>query len=561
MAVDTNIDDVKQEEEFSDFCETLLFRKLNLLNSFTGSCFELPLICFVENVTDIDMIKYRKNIFAINKGATIPEDLRGTVLIINSETSYHGYARLYFKDSNAPYTYAMVPEERPARSQVLVEKSDTTAGSFPDSSNTRKWLDNFQGLSRDVVDAIWCPIWPEEAQEWITRERLNGWPLSTTLNRIVSSGCLLVAKPHQEDSQFRGNEWTFSFSEAELVLIHSWSDTQIYIYYILRLIKSDVVKKCGGKKMTAFATYHLKTFMFWACEEKPTEFWLPDNISTAVKELLIVTIEWLIKKQWLNYFMPGNNMIGHFPASHNFEREVQFLADSVPLVLRYISSTVPFTEDRGDDRFKRIYLRIPTNLLFSTQLRTNLCNVIDHHSPGRQRCIPSRAIKKSHLFRSDIALLFQCLTVHRRLISTEDLQEKLRGLHEIEECFSLANRKQFDGFTTVDISPMDKFHDLFKKVLPKTVAGTDSIELPVTVNHQKTLFSNMRSNTQRWELCYRRIGPMQRNHVASILEMFFNVMNDQMLKPTCFHTAAYEANFYWTILGNERSAAAVESYN
>ena len=200
-----------------------------------------------------------------------------------------------------------------------------------------------------LVDAIWCPNWPEEANEWKLRERPNDWPLSSTVNKIVNNGCFLVAKPHQ-GSQFIANEWRFSFSEAELILIHTWSDVQMYIYHILRLIKSDVVRKCGGKKMTFLTTYHFKTLMFWACEEKPKEFWLPGNIESSVKELLIIMIEWLTEKQCRNYFMPGNNMLDHLPDSHDFEREVQFLIDSVNLVDQYISNTVPFTEDRKHDR-------------------------------------------------------------------------------------------------------------------------------------------------------------------------------------------------------------------
>ena len=114
MAAYNQIDKEEHEKEFSDFCEQLLFRKFSLVQLFTGSCFELPMIYFFENVTDIDNIRYRRNICAIKKDATAPKDFKGTVLIIQSEGSHHGYARLYFKNNNMPYTFAMVPEERPA---------------------------------------------------------------------------------------------------------------------------------------------------------------------------------------------------------------------------------------------------------------------------------------------------------------------------------------------------------------------------------------------------------------------------------------------------------------
>ena len=90
---------------------------------------------------------------------------------------------------------------------------------------------------------------------------------------------------------------------------------------------------------------------------------------------------------------------------------------------------------------KEFSVRIPTNLLFALHLRASLWYIVDPSRPGRQMYKPSNAIEKSHLFRSDIFNLFQCLTIHRRLILAKDLEEKLNGLHEIEECFQKSKRE------------------------------------------------------------------------------------------------------------------------
>ena len=68
----------QQQQEFSDFCGQLLhvFRKFIQLHLFTGSFCEMPPVCCMENITDIDKIRYRRNICAISK------DFKGTVLII-----------------------------------------------------------------------------------------------------------------------------------------------------------------------------------------------------------------------------------------------------------------------------------------------------------------------------------------------------------------------------------------------------------------------------------------------------------------------------------------------
>src|SRR6218665_786788 len=551
---------VEQQQEFSDFCEQLLFRKFIQLCLFTGSSCELPLIYFAENITDVDNINYRRNICAISKDDKTPKDFKGTLLIIQCEGSHPGYARLYFKNNHTPYTYALLPEYRPAYSQLVLEKSDIGAGLFSESSDENKWLATFQGLSRDTVNAIWCPNWPREAHEWLTRGRSHEWPLPSTVIKIASNGCLLVAKPHQ-GSHFIANEWRFSFSEVELVLIHTWSDVQVYIYHILRLIKSNVVRKCGGKELTFITTYHFKTLMLWSCEERPDEFWLPDNIETSVKELILVMIEWLINKQCRNYFIPGNNMLDHLPVSHDFGREIQFLIDSTNLVDEHISNTVPFTEDPMHDLRTEFSVRMPTNLLFATQLRVSLWHIVDLYTPGRHMYAPSNAIEKSRFFRYDIFNLFQCLKIHRRLILAKNLKEKLNGLNEIENWFQIANTYQIEGFTHVDISPMDNFHSIITKLLKKDIDSSDNIASPKTSTQPAESFSlHCYSNSTRRELCYIRTEIAQRCHAACIVELFFKVVNAQILKPSCFHTAAYEANFYWTIFFEEKNDMTVKSY-
>ena len=80
-------------------------------------------------------------------------------------------------------------------------------------------------------------------------------------------------------------------------------------------------------------------------------------------------IEWLIKKQCQNYFMPGNNMLDHLPDSHDFEREVQFLIESVSLIDQYISNAVTLTKDVKHDRLKDLSVRVPSKLLFQPILK------------------------------------------------------------------------------------------------------------------------------------------------------------------------------------------------
>src|SRR6218665_258772 len=361
----------------------------------------------------------------------MPKEFKGTVLIIRSEESHHGYAKLYSKTDNIPYTHVKAPEHMPAQCEVFLEKSDIATDLFPDSSYTCRWLAHFQGLKHDKVQAIWCPNWPEEANEWKRRERKYEWPSLCTVDKIVNNRCFLVAKPHKK-SEYVVNEYRFSFSEAELVLIHTWNHVQMYIYHILRQIKSDVVKKCGGKEMTYLTTYHFKTLMFWACEEKPEEFWLPDKTESSVQELILDMCEWLIEKRCDNYFMPSYNMLDPLTDCHNFEREVQFLIESVSLIDQYISNTVPVAITVYHGRLKDISVRLRNKLLFSLQLQMCFRQHIDSSKPGKPMHKPSSPIETSHLFRSVIANLFKCLIIQRFLGSAKNFEVKLDGMREFE---------------------------------------------------------------------------------------------------------------------------------
>jgi len=51
--------------------------------------------------------------------------------------------------------------------------------------------------------------------------------------------------------------------------------------------------------------------MFWACEEKPSQFWCDDLLADCVCELLIEMMNWVKSKFCVNYFIPGNNMMDH----------------------------------------------------------------------------------------------------------------------------------------------------------------------------------------------------------------------------------------------------------
>src|SRR6218665_1583758 len=160
----------------------------------------------------------------------------------------------------------------------------------------------------DFVRGVWCPQWPNEAQGWLNRPRVNGWPTVDIISEVVQNGCHLVyIQPRScRDDRL---QWRFSFSLAEIVLLQSWTQTQQIVYHLLRFIfKRELLQKDCPKKDEILCTYHLKTLMLWTCEEMPPVSWNSSSVITICCELLKKLSEWLKKRDCPNYFIPEANL-------------------------------------------------------------------------------------------------------------------------------------------------------------------------------------------------------------------------------------------------------------
>jgi len=154
---------------------------------------------------------------------------------------------------------------------------------------------------RDDVYAIHSPYWPDEVVEWITRTRNCGFPSKSVIKQIVKYGCDFVQASHKLSANI---EWRFSFSRAEYFIAKSWTMSQRIVYTTLWVLNKRVAS-------SYLCTYYFKTLMFWACEEKPVQFWNERSFIHSVCELLIVMITWVQSRFCPNYFIPGNNMMDH----------------------------------------------------------------------------------------------------------------------------------------------------------------------------------------------------------------------------------------------------------
>src|SRR6218665_1192031 len=115
-------------------------------------------------------------------------------------------------------------------------------------------------------------------------EKIEGYKIESY--EVVQNGCHVVCVKHRSCRNDK-YQWRFSFSLAEVILLQSWTQTQQIVYHLLRFLsKRELIQKDCPKEDEVLCTYHLKTLMLWACEQKSPEWWNSSSVISICSELL-----------------------------------------------------------------------------------------------------------------------------------------------------------------------------------------------------------------------------------------------------------------------------------
>lgn len=407
-----------------------------------GSTFELPVKYLKKNITDIDKLFYQSEICAIPKNRNPPKNFKGTLLTVESTDTSTGFARLRLSDATA-----QSPSQYFCRPQML-QYSDRVGPALVRYFDLMNNLRNFFGenaplireieqLKIDCVYAVHCPYWPPEADEWKSRKRIHGWPDDELIARVTNGGCHFVSKPHLRNLDDI-TQWRFSFSKAELLLIHSWTNVQKHVYHILRLVKTEVLKRIDDENDIVLPTYYFKTLMLWTCEKKPPEFWNGENLVECVQELLILMVEWLIERRCQNYFMPRNNMMDSVNEDGTFDRALELLTNYVGHGVNRIV-TDNFSVFVPNGYHLKFPIRFTEYCLFSLMDSVDLR--IEKESSGKLR----QRLLKCEWFLPELRFLHAAIDTNLRLMSLDSVldRRKCRCCLSAERNFECALRNTF----------------------------------------------------------------------------------------------------------------------
>ncbi|KAJ1211740.1 hypothetical protein NDU88_007096 [Pleurodeles waltl] len=150
-------------------------------------------------------------------------------------------------------------------------------------------------ISVDLVPLIknpffgWTIPWPRSGQSWLSAEKIS---------EIKDTGVDLVAKHKLY--------WRYSFSRIERVLLAKIDEDGGRRRDSLRILKKVREDKWKTKFGKVLVSYHLKTVLFWACEENPSPSDWKDLARSFAR--LVDKLVSCLKEGRLNHYFLGSDV-------------------------------------------------------------------------------------------------------------------------------------------------------------------------------------------------------------------------------------------------------------
>ncbi|KAL3882945.1 hypothetical protein ACJMK2_029247 [Sinanodonta woodiana] len=257
--------------------------------------------------SDIDMVFYEKDDIVI-KDLDSWMPLNPTLLIVSDDYTLPGYVKLQSVNMHHPRPVYNIFDERleldrHGRFFLRNDHNDIKLHNYigRGPANTGKY-----GYMRaDLVIGKRLHSWPDQASQWLSRNRLHDWPSHQTIDLIQGTGALLVPVGHKL-SQDQNLEWRISFSFGEKMLVWLFNTTQYRCFILLKMINKCFIKPAVGDNV--LSSYHCKTCIFYLIENTPTVMWQPDNLLLCVEMCLRLLYNWTESTICPNYFIPEENM-------------------------------------------------------------------------------------------------------------------------------------------------------------------------------------------------------------------------------------------------------------
>jgi len=166
---------------------------------------------------------------------------------------------------------------------------------------SRSWTDDF-----DFVNAYPCNNLPEECEFLFKRSHPGHFPKPETLEYARKCPVFFIAQGHpHSDPNERKLQWRLSTTLTERALMFDFTEVQMLVYILLKMLKIEYIKPKLGDKCS---TFHIKTAMMFTIEKHDAEIWCIENIVCCATHCIDTLIQWAHDGVCPHFTMSGVNL-------------------------------------------------------------------------------------------------------------------------------------------------------------------------------------------------------------------------------------------------------------
>ncbi|XP_060599729.1 uncharacterized protein LOC132753293 [Ruditapes philippinarum] len=158
---------------------------------------------------------------------------------------------------------------------------------------------------RDIVIALHCKTWPQQARQWLDQQGEGQWPSAEMKQYCSRTGCFVVPVGCR-GSEHEQLEWRISTSLAERCLMLNLNITQIRCYVLMKMVIKSFI---DPQFEDVISSYMCKTVLFHCIANSHFNIWRENNLLSCLLLCLYNLHYSIINENCPHFIIPKNNLM------------------------------------------------------------------------------------------------------------------------------------------------------------------------------------------------------------------------------------------------------------
>ncbi|XP_060578205.1 uncharacterized protein LOC132735283 isoform X2 [Ruditapes philippinarum] len=157
----------------------------------------------------------------------------------------------------------------------------------------------------DIVVALHCKTWPQQAKQWLDQQGEGQWPSAEIKQYCSRTGCFVVPVGCRR-GDFRQLEWRISTSLAERCLMLNLNITQIRCYVLMKMVIKSYL---DPEFEDVISSYVCKTVLFHCIANSHFYIWRENNLLSCLSLCLYHLYNNIVNENCPHFIIPRNNLM------------------------------------------------------------------------------------------------------------------------------------------------------------------------------------------------------------------------------------------------------------